>query len=344
MATTSTHLYQAGGNFRNVTAQQGSNVLQGNFSGPINISMFCQHLVLLTVVLLLMICLRAFHPEDSTPNPTPYSPTLEDFLEKTGLASKMLDGEESLLQVPQLRKALESRIQRTGRNDSMAISMMVTLAIKLAEGGKYDDSLSLLEEVLERRTSILGQGHRDTRAAKLQVAGLWHAKRSLEKAVAMERQVLESRVQTLGEDSEDTIAAKSCLAISLASCGKLKEAEGLQQDVLDWRKRSLGNGDPKVIDAMADLANTLADQGKLEEALAIQMEVYLKLLAIHKGDESKPKVAIALHNLAGCFWRLDQLDQASFFETKALPVLKTAFGENHQHSLDAMSGMASILL
>ena len=138
--------------------------------------------------------------------------------------------------------------------------------------GRYEESLELKKQVLEKRTEILGENHPDTISAMNNLATTLNDLGKYEESLELKKQVLEKRTEILGENHPDTIGAVNKVAWTYYCMGKFQEGLPYAEKLLTLVEKSDTHNKNRLT-RLDTIALLFAETGKIEQALQIAEEI-----------------------------------------------------------------------
>lgn len=155
--------------------------------------------------------------------------------------------------------------------DTLRAAHMVALA--LHDMDSYEEFLSLVEDLLERRLRLLGKDHPDTLSTTHDVGvALLNLGRYVE-AYAILQDAAARRQSRLGEDHVEALFSVASTGAALIELDRLDEAHRVLTDALARYQRTLNEHHPAALEAKGYLGQTMARLGRDVEALDIKAEV-----------------------------------------------------------------------
>ena len=138
--------------------------------------------------------------------------------------------------------------------------------------GRYEESLSLKKQVLEKRTEILGEDHPKTIDAMNNLAVTLSSLGRYEESLLLRKQVLEKRTEILGEYHPNTIGAINQVAWTYYCMEKFQEGLPYAEKLLTLIGKSdtHNKSDLRRLDTIVLI---FAETGKIEQALHIAEEI-----------------------------------------------------------------------
>ncbi|KAF8179807.1 hypothetical protein K438DRAFT_1842852 [Mycena galopus ATCC 62051] len=195
--------------------------------------------------------------------------------------------------------------------------------------GQSTKAMKLDINTLEKTREILGDDHPEVLVAMHNLAHSYWSLGQFEDAkqlqlVVLEKWrkglkqlqvvVLEKWRQSLSDEHPDTLTAMNNLASTYHSLGQFEDAEKLQLVALEKRRKILGDEHPDTLTAMNNLGNTCRSLGRFEEAEKLQLVTY---------------------------WSLGRFENAERLQLVVLEKQRKILGDNHPHTLAAISHLAN---
>ncbi len=171
------------------------------------------------------------------------------------------------------------------------------VAVATLEGGNHDEAASLLEGILERSRTLLGDQHETTLTTINNLATAYSRLEREREALTLYEEVLAGQIAAHGEDHPKTLTTLNNLALSHDKLGNTEECERILRDVLAIKRRVYPPGHPSTALSMNNLAGVLAPKGRMEEAEALWDEA-LELFVAAVG-ETDLRVLMLKTNVAG---------------------------------------------
>lgn len=207
------------------------------------------------------------------------------------------------------------------------LSAESNLAIIHGALGDLDQARSLNEDLLEKRSSILGAEHADTLTSMnelgLTLAALGDSQRALE----LTRAAYEGFRKALGDTNPRTLTAMGNCVGCLAQTGRRAEAAEMTEQVYALRRRVLGERHPNTLAAMVDVASGLVRGGEYQEANSLFADAYQAQCAAL--GERHPDALTTLSYLAASHALLGEPDAACEEARQACEALVQELGEEH---------------
>jgi MinD-like ATPase involved in chromosome partitioning or flagellar assembly/tetratricopeptide (TPR) repeat protein len=151
--------------------------------------------------------------------------------------------------------------------------------------GRFNDSLELDRQVLERQTALLGEEHPQTLMTAGTIAadlrGLGQYRQALEADLVNYRKWTE----LVGADHERTLAAANNLAHSHRLNGNVQAALGLDEEILGRRRNILKPEHPHILFSQVALVRDLIEAGYYRAAVQ-RLEEVQPLIVRHLGPDS----------------------------------------------------------
>lgn len=211
----------------------------------------------------------------------------------------------------------------------------------LLSDGRYFEAETLVREVFETRSEILGSDHPDTLTSADNLGYVLRHQGKYGESEEIHQRVLENRKQILGVDHPHMLTSADNLGGVLRRQGKYREAEDMHRWVLVNRERVLGIDHPDTLTSVNNLGGVLRRQGRYEEAKALHqraLENRERVLGADHSDTLK-----SLSNL-GCVLRLQgKYREAEAMHRRALATRELVLGADHPYTLTSVGNLASVL-
>ncbi len=153
-----------------------------------------------------------------------------------------------------------------GRDPAQWAEIQHGIADVLLDKGHYRESATLLQAVVETRSSVFGVEHPDTLRSRSRLAYAFWREGRYHEAEAAFRNLIEIEERVLGAENPDTLWSHNGLAITLDDQGKHADAEAEDRGILEVRTKVLGPQHPDTLRSRNNLALALTRQGKYAEA------------------------------------------------------------------------------
>lgn len=140
------------------------------------------------------------------------------------------------------------------------------IADVLLDQGHYRDAATILQAVVETRTSVFGAEHPDTLRSRSRLAYAFWREGRYSEAEAAFRKLIEIEENVLGANDPDTLWSHNGLAIALDDEGKHADAETEHRRILELRQKVLGPRNPDTLRTRNNLGLALNRQEKYAEA------------------------------------------------------------------------------
>ncbi|ATZ22018.1 Tetratricopeptide repeat protein [Streptomyces lavendulae subsp. lavendulae] len=207
------------------------------------------------------------------------------------------------------------------------------------ELGRYQDALTLAEQVLTDCERLLEPDHPGTIRARANLASAYNDLGRYQDALTLAEQVLTDRERVLRDDHPDTIRARANLAIIYNGLGRYQDALTLAEQVLTDRERHLEPDHPHTILARANLATTYRYLGRHQDALTLAEQVLTDRERV-LGDDH-PDTLLARSSLATTYSDLGRHQDALTLAEQVLTDHERVLGEDHFDTIRARANLAS---
>jgi tetratricopeptide (TPR) repeat protein len=207
--------------------------------------------------------------------------------------------------------------------------------------GLYEQAQTELLAVLDTSRRLLGPEHRDSLAARHQLARVLDKRGKHEQAETELTDVLDARRRVLGDDDPSTLATRNQRAWTLHALGRDNDAEPELLTVLAARLRILGDEDSDTLVTRMDLAAVWHAQGRLQDAetgYRTVLEARRRILG-----EDHPKVLNTRADLARLWHEQGRLEDAEAEYHAVVTARRRILGEDHPTTLASRHDLASVL-
>ena len=134
------------------------------------------------------------------------------------------------------------------------------------ETSRHEESIAMLESVLNQRTERRGETHPETLRTLLELATKKMYAGDVKGGTGDFRLLLDRTRSKYGPRHEKTAAAMTNLGTALLDSGEFDEALALQQSAIEIYKECLGENHPNVLYSLGSLALTCRKVGDIENA------------------------------------------------------------------------------
>ena len=232
------------------------------------------------------------------------------------------------------RSLVESFASSMGKDHPNTLSLMSNFASFLvAERGRYEEGLALLDETLDMRRQVLGEEHPMTLATIDKKAQILRRLGRLEEAEQLIRELLETQKRVFGEDHPETVDSVNSLALVLSKQGRLSESEEMFRYVLDQRRQRLGADTPETLFVVGNLANVLVASEKYEEAVLLSRQLLKGFRTVY-GDDHRRTLS-AMNTLADALLGAGEIEEAADLAKHAFDKKREILGEDHPSTLNS---------
>jgi tetratricopeptide (TPR) repeat protein len=190
-----------------------------------------------------------------------------------------------------------------------------------------DDAIALHEQTLADREWALGAGHRDTLAARGNLAHAYQQAGRLKEAIPLYERTLADRERAQGAGHPDTLTARGNLAYAYRSAGRLKNAIPQYERTLADRERILGPDHPDTLNARGNLANAYHSARRVKDALVLYEQTLADCERVLGPDH--PSTLTSRGNLAHAYHAARRLSDAVAMSERALADCERVLGPDH---------------
>ncbi|KAG8178987.1 hypothetical protein JTE90_012500 [Oedothorax gibbosus] len=205
---------------------------------------------------------------------------------------------------------------------------------------RYEEVLTLLKTVLEKREDLFGLEHPDTLEMQLMIGKVLYKQHKYKEALKVSESVYHKQKEVLGEENADTLNSKRLIALIFFRQSKHEEALGLCEDILPKLKKTLGPNHSDVLDTQGEMARVLHALFKFDEALKINYQI-LKIRNKHDGS-NHPTTLTIQNNIARILDDQGKDAEALELYKKVYEARKKVLGPNHSDTLRTSYWIASL--
>gem|GEM_PF-3247313 len=264
---------------------------------------------------------EAFAPEGPlyAPSPSPYADSLleaaEDYIQTARYDS-------AVYTVTLAKDAYEEIEYREG-----IIRSIVTQADAFERWGKYEESLSIIEDFMGLAYTWLGEGHLLVGDMYNKMGAIYKYKGSFTQSIDYFKRALHIREKQLGNRHSLVGRSKNNIGVVYADLGNFDRALEHYKEALDIRISALGENTKDVAQDYNNIAVAFKNKGDYEQsliyhgrALAIRKEVF--------GD-THPAVGASYYNIGVTYGAKRQYKEALEYHKKSLTIWTDAFPNGH---------------
>ncbi|QDV54197.1 CHAT domain-containing protein [Rosistilla oblonga] len=207
--------------------------------------------------------------------------------------------------------------------------------------GRYEESIEVMEELVELQTAIFGQQHMKTAGSLNNLALLYEAVGDYANAESVYRQSLDISKGILGKHHPDYATSLNNLALFYSAGSEFEEGKQLTEQALEIRKQTLGVEHPDYAKSLNDLASIEQAMGDHQSAKS-HYEKSLRILKQNLGVDNRD-YATCLNNLASLNETLGDYQTAETQYRESLKIRKTLLGEAHPDYGSSVNNLAYVL-
>ncbi|MEU6709364.1 FxSxx-COOH system tetratricopeptide repeat protein [Streptomyces wuyuanensis] len=231
-----------------------------------------------------------------------------------------------------------------GPDERWTLHMRFQIANILRAQGRYEESLALDEEVLERQLALLGD--KDDQHVLMTNSSIAADHRGLghySEALAHDRETHQRYGDVYGEDHPRTLTAANNLAVSLRASGDYYAACALDRRTFETREEILLPDHPLTIESAVNLGRDLRDCGDYAASVNLLKRAHERCLRNVELTEGAPTVLNTLKGLAGSLRAAGRPAEAEQFTRKVLTLTSGAEGGESPERLLLEMNLASDL-
>ncbi|EKX62713.1 tetratricopeptide repeat protein [Streptomyces ipomoeae] len=238
---------------------------------------------------------------------TPWAETSPD----EGIKELFVDRVRQLRRRGELTQAMDYGARRVAAwsadgapDERWTLHMRFQIANILRAQGRYEESLALDQEVLERQLAVLDDVDDQhilmtTSSIAADLRGLGR----LSEALRYDEETYERYEQIYGEDHARTLSAANNLAVALRLSGDYHRARDLDRRTLELREAIQLHDHPLTIESAVNLGRDLRDCGDYEESVTLLKRAYDRCLRNPRLTQGSPTVLNTAKGLAGSLRR-----------------------------------------
>ncbi|MBI4749668.1 MAG: tetratricopeptide repeat protein [Acidobacteria bacterium] len=203
---------------------------------------------------------------------------------------------------------------------------------------KYDQAITLAQQVLELAEKALGPDHSDVGDCLNNLAALYWGRGNYDKAEPLFIRALAITEQNFGPEHPDTVVGVNNLAQLYRAKGDFAKAAPLYQRSLVIREKLFGT-------ASLEVSESLNSLGMLNQGLSNYSEaetLLTRALAIRekKLGADHPDVGKVVSNLASLYFEIGKYTRAEPLFLQAIAIDEKAFGPNHPNAAGSLNDLA----
>ncbi len=229
------------------------------------------------------------------------------------------------------REAWEGLVASVPADDQQRLDAGKRYAGLLAATGDHDQAMTLLDEVVQRRTRLNGPEHPLTLVTRRERATLLLQKRDFAGAEPELRQLLAACERLYGADNGYTAGIHGLLGSSLREQGKVAEAGPHYRAAMEWQVARFGPEAFYSVITRHNHANWLLAAGQAQPSA--QEQQALLDIADRTWGRNHPVTAEILRGLAEAELALGRLADARRHAEAAVQAMRQAHGEDNEAAL-----------
>jgi tetratricopeptide (TPR) repeat protein/MinD-like ATPase involved in chromosome partitioning or flagellar assembly len=231
-----------------------------------------------------------------------------------GIRELFVDRVRQLRRRGELSQAMDYSFRRVAAwsaegspDERWTLHMRFQIANILRAQGRYEESLALDQEVLERQLAVLDDVDDQhllmtTSSIAADLRGLGR----LTEALRYDEETYQRYELIYGEDHARTLSAANNLAVALRLSGDYYKARDLDRRTLELREAIQLHDHPLTIESAVNLGRDLRDCGDYEESVTLLKRAYERCLRNPRLTQGSPTVLNTAKGLAGSLRRAGQ--------------------------------------
>ncbi|WP_037671737.1 FxSxx-COOH system tetratricopeptide repeat protein [Streptomyces griseus] len=234
---------------------------------------------------------------------TPWTETAPD----EGVRELFVDRVRQLRRRGELSQALDYSFRRVAAwsaegapEGRWTLHMRFQIANILRAQGRYEESLALDQEVLERQLAVLDDvDDQHVLMTTSSIAADLRGLGRLTEALRYDEETYRRYELIYGEDHARTLSAANNLAVALRLSGDYYKARALDRKTLELREAIQLHDHPLTIESAVNLGRDLRDCGDYEESVTLLKRAYERCLRNPRLTQGSPTVLNTAKALAG---------------------------------------------
>ncbi|MFE7838519.1 FxSxx-COOH system tetratricopeptide repeat protein [Streptomyces sp. NPDC057474] len=196
-------------------------------------------------------------------------------------------------------------------DERWTLHMRFQIANILRAQGRYEESLAVDQDVLDRQRAVFGDENDQhilmtTSSIAADLRGLGR----LKEALRYDEETYGRYEQNYGEDHARTLSAANNLAVALRLSGDYSRARAYDRRTLELRESIQLHDHPLTIESSVNLGRDLRDCGEYEESVTLLRLAYERCLRNPRLTQGSPTVLNTAKGLAGSLRRAGRAAEA----------------------------------
>ena len=208
------------------------------------------------------------------------------------LASNYLYQQKPELAEVHYRNAYQGLVRHLGQDHPDTIIEMENLANALARLGRFDESSTLMKDVLAQRRAVLGDENRVVARTMVNIGTDLSRAGRLEEAEAAYAEGLPRFARAYGHDHPDNAYVLYVYGVLLWRQHKYADAEPTLRDALSIQVIKLGEDHPTTAETRIALGEVLTERGQFGEAEKLLVHAHAVMLKAYGPDVSDTRDAV----------------------------------------------------
>jgi tetratricopeptide (TPR) repeat protein len=235
-------------------------------------------------------------------------------------------------------EAVQLRQSVLGPDHRDTLLSVNNLALANLAAGRYQEALSMLEDLVPRLTSRFGPDNPNTLAAMNGLAETYHALGRVDETVRLHETGFRLRKAKWGLNNFDTVTSMVNLGNAYKDAGRLAEGLPLLEEALKLRKSTLGADNPATLSSITGLGVAYQVAGRFDDALPL-----LKESLERRREKLGPQHPVTLQSmeyLAALQRQMGNLNEAIPLLEETVKLRTAIVGPNHPNTLSSMNNLA----
>ncbi|CAL1290689.1 unnamed protein product [Larinioides sclopetarius] len=195
----------------------------------------------------------------------------------------------------------------------------------------YQEAVSVLETVLEKRKELCGENSFDSLYIQEHLVKALYKSHNYHKALELFESIYEKQKQLFGINNSDTLETRGHIAHIFHRLGKNEEAIAIFSEILPKQKEILDSNHLNILGTKSGMALALVGVGRYEEALSLNHEI---CIANQMSFHSDHPITLAIkNNIALILLHQRKLDESLRILKEVYELRKKVLGPNHSDTL-----------
>jgi serine/threonine protein kinase len=234
----------------------------------------------------------------------------------------------------------KDKIDQLAAEPEVQATLMHVMGVVYGNIGLYQESAALLEDAVEKRRQLHGDGHVAVAESLHELASTLEHQQRFAAAEREARAALALRRALLGSAHLDTADSMEVVAGTLVGLGRYDEARPLIEEVIATRRQLLGHAHPELAHALRGMGTLHLMAGDNQEAARWYQEA-LRMYRQLPGDHQL-EIAGTQYYIGQTHVRRDALSAAEPLFQESLAISRRLLGDEHPKVAATMLELARL--